>query len=157
MHGVDTKNAKPNIYFYKWRRRERKQGLQLPKQMIRPIEHTQLYLLQMRDVRSWNECVVTWSRLSFKAARSLVIKPRDIQRCSGDWEAWGASGVGATGLLYDVGGHEGVSKGVKVLLGNINLLNAHDDNKKTALRLLTEINTMRTSKIGMCLGLCLHL
>lgn len=44
-------------------------------------------------------------------------------------------GVGGTGLLHDVGGHEGVSKSVKVQLENINLLYVHDRNTAMCLRL----------------------
>lgn len=55
-----------------------------------------------------------------------------MQRCSGDRKV---SGVRGTGLLHDVGGHEGVSKGVRVQLVNINLLHVHDRNTAMCLRL----------------------
>lgn len=44
-------------------------------------------------------------------------------------------GLGERGLLHDVGGHEGVSKGVRVQLVNINLLYVHDRNTAMCLRL----------------------
>lgn len=55
-----------------------------------------------------------------------------MQPCSGDGKV---SGVGGMGLLHDVGGHEGVSEGVKVQLLIINLLYVHDRNTAMCFRL----------------------